>query len=333
MTSTLGLARSFRMAAETLAALGVLVGALSLGGVAHAACPTAPHPTLTANTTYYVWDCARRLTMVISPTTGTGSQVATQYIYDADSQLLETDKATVTSPYGSGFSALETTTYLYDAGGNKVQTNVLNGGPSAMTLLAITNNSYDADDRATCSAVRMNLGVTPPSSACTQGTASPTFGPDLITQTVYCDGGVGALAPTCAVGKTYQELRAVGTPLVQTYQTITYTSDGKPASITDARNNAFSMTYDGYDRLITTTFADATTEKNQYDLNGNVLAWTNRGAFTVVRGYDNLNRKICEEGLTGATVTGPAGSPATAHDWAAKVTSAAATSHHGRLHK
>jgi len=262
----------------------------------------------TAYTTYYVWDADRRLKMVVSPmaAAGAASQVATQFTYDVDGNLSETDKGTVTSTTAAStspsFSAAETTLYSYDLAGRTIETAVLNGGP-ASAALAISQVSYDADDRATCSAVRMNLTASLPSSACAQGTASPTFGPDLITQTVYCDGGPGLEQANCTAGKVYQELRGVGTSLAQTYQTIAYTADGLPASITDARGNAFSMAYDGFDRLITTTFADATTEQNQYDANDNVLAWTNRGGFTVVRGYDNLGRKICEEGVTGAAVT------------------------------
>ena len=49
---------------------------------------------------------------------------------------------------------------------------------------------------------------------------------------------------------------------------------------------------------------DSTTETSQYDPDGDLVIWTNRGGFGVVRCYDVLNRKISETGITGASLSG-----------------------------
>ena len=107
-----------------------------------------------------------------------------------------------------------------------------------------------------------------------------------------------------AASQKLQEQRAVGTPLQQNYATFTYSQNGKVLSEADARGNAITYAYDGFDRLAVTTYADGTTEKNQYDPMSAVTIWTNRGGFSLVRCYDALGRKVSERGLTGATNSG-----------------------------
>ncbi|HEY5289617.1 MAG TPA: hypothetical protein VIJ59_06245, partial [Caulobacteraceae bacterium] len=75
-------------------------------------------------------------------------------------------------------------------------------------------------------------------------------------------------------------------------------------SVADARNNTVSLAYDGFNRLSTIAFPDASSETSQYDADGDLTIWTNRGGFSVVRCYDVLNRKLSEAGITGATNAG-----------------------------
>ena len=44
--------------------------------------------------------------------------------------------------------------------------------------------------------------------------------------------------------------------------------------------------------------------KSQYDPNGDLTIWTNRGGYAIVRCYDVLGRKVSERGITGATNAG-----------------------------
>jgi YD repeat-containing protein len=84
----------------------------------------------------------------------------------------------------------------------------------------------------------------------------------------------------------------------------TYTSDSKVATLVDANNNSTSFTYDGFDRLITTTYPGGTTETATYDAADNVLTRkprANGGTFTFT--YDTLNRPATKTPPTGPVVT------------------------------
>lgn len=276
--------------------------ALSLAwlGVAHAQA-ASPY------TTNYVWDQNRRLTMKIEPDPGSGVRVATRYVYDLDGELIEADKGATTQSSGSDFSAQETTTYAYDAVGNKVQTTVMNG--TASPALAVTQVSYDADDRPLCTAVRMNAstyGSLP--DACTLGTAG-SYGNDRITETIYD-----------AAGQAVQTVRALhdpGTPsLQQTYETMAYTPNGKVQYIIDARGNRTQLVYDGFDRQVALYFPSATLpasfnpsnqatalasagavdasdfEQYAYDADDNRVQLTKRDGQTLYYCYDALDREI-----------------------------------------
>lgn len=69
-----------------------------------------------------------------------------------------------------------------------------------------------------------------------------------------------------------------------------YTDNGQVTSFTDARGNATSYTYDGFDRAVTTTYPGASTETATYDAVGNILTTTNRAGQTTSMVYDALNR-------------------------------------------
>ena len=164
--------------------------------------------------------------------------------------------------------------------------------------LALTQHAYDAADRLTCTAVRMNPAVygSLPASACSQGTAGAN-GPDRITRNVYD-----------AAGQVLRVERGVGTPLLQNYATYTWSPNGKRTSVTDANGNKASMTYDGFDRQIRWNFPSLTTtgqvsttdyEAYGYDASGNRTSWRKRDGRTITYAYDALNRmtrKIVPDG-------------------------------------
>jgi len=249
------------------------------------------------NVTNFTWDPQRRLIFSISPSTGGSTQVAVKNTYDLDGQLIEIDKGTATSGLDAGFTALETMTNAYDAAGNEIQTSVLNG--TATPALTVTQKSYDADDRLQCTAIRMNSAVfgALPASACAQST-NGAYGSDHITQLIY-DGA----------GQKLIEQRGVGSASLISYATWTWSGDGNRTSVQDANGNTIAMAYDGLNRLATVTHPDGKTETRQYDADGDLTIWTNRGRFAIVRCYDALHRKVSEAGITGATNVGacPAG--------------------------
>lgn len=195
----------------------------------------------------YVWDANRRLTFDIQPDPDAGGSLLrpeTRYTYDADGQLVQVDKGRGTTATGSDFASLQTTTYVYDIIGNKVR---------ETTPAGVTQFAYDAANRATCMAVRMNPATygSLPSDACTLGTQGAN-GPDRITKTVYD-----------LAGQTISTIRGLGSPEQQTYATYTYSANGKQATILDARNNLSTLQYDGFDRLCRLSFPVATVGQNQ----------------------------------------------------------------------
>ncbi|MDY0014094.1 MAG: RHS repeat-associated core domain-containing protein [Rhodocyclaceae bacterium] len=95
--------------------------------------------------------------------------------------------------------------------------------------------------------------------------------------------------------------RAVGTALAQTTAAFTYTPNGLPATLADAKNNLTTAVYDGQDRRIQTRYPDKVTagvssvtdlEQYAYDPNGNVTLLTKRNGQAITLGYDNLNRLV-----------------------------------------
>ena len=132
--------------------------------------------------------------------------------------------------------------------------------------------------------------ASPPSDACTLGTAG-SYGPDRITQNTYD-----------AAGRLTQAVQALGTSVQRTYATYTYSNNGKQLSVKDANGNLTGYAYDGFDRLITTTFPSTTLgagttnandhESYAYDYNGNRTSLSRRNGQTLTFTYDALNRQI-----------------------------------------
>ena len=71
-----------------------------------------------------------------------------------------------------------------------------------------------------------------------------------------------------------------------------YDPNGNLLSVTDAKNQTTTYTYDTMDRLATRWDALNRTESYGYDLNGNLSAFTDRKNQTAMGTYDDLNRRV-----------------------------------------
>jgi RHS repeat-associated protein len=258
---------------------------------------TSPAPYLTA--TRYTE--GGLLLGTISPApSGQSNFLATRNTYDANERLQKVETGVLTAwpadpplpadplppANWSGFTVSKTVTYSYDANGRKVM-ETLAGSDGVITH--VTQYVYDAFDRLTCTAIRMNPSAfgSLPSSACTLGAQGP-YGPDRITNNVYD-----------SLNRVTQIQRAVGTPLQENYETITYTPDGMRQFVTDANNNKSYFTYDGFDRLTYWYFPSPTSAGNYnpadyesygYDPNGNRTSLKKRDGQNITYAYDALNR-------------------------------------------
>jgi RHS repeat-associated protein len=228
-------------------------------------------------TTRYAYDPLGNVVAWTDPNGNT-----TTMIYDADRRLVSTIAPN-----------LYQVTALYDASGHVLSVTQSNGATSAVysgsysntgqVLLAtdangnVTQISYDADDRV--------ASVTDPVGRVT------AYGYDALSR-----------------------LLSVSNPAIQSNPLLqrTYTPDGLVASLIIARGNSVSdttsFTPDGFDRLSTTAYPNASTEVLGYDADGNVLSRQTRKGDTISFAYDTLNR------LTTKTPPSPAPVASYAYD-------------------
>ncbi len=143
----------------------------------------------------------------------------------------------------------------------------------------VTQFSYDALNRLSCETTRMNPAAfdSLPASACSLGTEG-SYGPDRVVQHWY--DTLSRLTKT-KVG--------VGTVDESVSIELTYTSNGQVKTRKDGNGNTTSYTYDGFDRLKRTTFADSSYEENSYDANDNLTFWRKRDGTVHGHSYDALN--------------------------------------------
>ena len=235
-----------------------------------------------ADTTVYRYDADRELIGTTSPNPGNGQPDRTTRItYNPDGQVAKKEVGIVADQSDTAwanFSPLQTIDIGFDSNHRPITSKLSAGG----TAYALTQTSYDGDGRSQCTAVRMNTAVygSLPSDACTLSTQG-SFGPDQITKTVYDNAG-----------QVTQVQESVGTSAAATERTIAYNANGTVASFTDANNNVTSYTYDGFDRLIKTTYPDATSDQiTAYDNNGNATLIANRAGQAIGFSYDALNRR------------------------------------------
>jgi len=202
-------------------ALG-MVGTLATGSTALAQATASPHTYATR------YDAVGRVTGTIAPDPdGAGplrhAAIRTTYDQRGNPEKVETGelavwKAHTIAPaaWGTDFDVHTIVETTYDALNRKVTERLSGRSGGAVTVIGLTQYSYDAAGRLVCTAVRMNPAVygSLPASACTLGTEGAN-GPDRITRTIYD-----------AAGQVLQIRKAVGTPIEIADVTYSYTNNG-----------------------------------------------------------------------------------------------------------
>ena len=284
----------------------------------------------TSDMTYKTYDANRRPVFEIGVDPDDGGALVRSMVkhsYDSMGRETQTEIGTGASVTGGDFAGASYVVTHYNARGLKDQvTSYIHGNGTPQTL---SQFSYDNQGRQICTAVRMNMGVTPPADPCALGTEG-AFGPDRITKNIYDTAG-----RITEVKRALNITTANGFPqtLEQSYVRYTYTNNGLKATEKDANGNLTTLEYDGFDRLKklrypNTTIASGTSsttdyEQYDYDNNGNRTYWRRRDGQVMNDCYDNLNRVTVHyvHAQTGCTATGGAADVYTTYDLTGKILS------------
>ena len=225
--------------------------------------------------------------------------IVTSFGYDAQGDVIAT-----TNPLGN------VTTSIYDLDRRKTEDDRHNGNSSA-AVLAATQSVYDLLSRITD--IKAGLTFSGNTVATWRTMQHTTYTPtsmvatvtdadgSVVTNTYDGDDRTDAVTDPIgrqihfsydAAGQTLIEYRGWGSPLQQAYATHTYTLNGKEHTVLDALGSAHltQYSYDGFDRLVSTTYADSSHEDFSYDPDGNVTSRTMRSGKTLTFAYDNLDR-------------------------------------------
>ncbi|MEJ6789570.1 RHS repeat-associated core domain-containing protein [Brevundimonas sp. BR2-1] len=242
------------------------------------------------DTTKYRYDGRRRVVGVVGPDPdggGAGLNRAQRLTYNDWSQVTLRETGTTpgyTDANWASFNPLVRSAAVYDARGRQLLVSQQSG---AGTTIGVRQVSYDAAGRPECTTVRMNPSAwgALPASACTP-TAAGSHGPDRITLATYDVAG-RHLSTTTAYG-------LVGAATTS----VTYTANGKIASMTDGNGNVSIQDYDGFDRPSTLRYPNNTGggtsttdyEAVTYDLYGRMVTSRNRAGQVTTLTLDNLGR-------------------------------------------
>jgi RHS repeat-associated protein len=281
----------------------------------------------TADLTRYRYNAARQVIGVIGPDPDGGSALlhrAARVTYATDGQPTKVERGTVASQTDgdwNAFSPLEEVQADYDSHHRPVVRRVVSGG----TAHALTQASYDSMGRLQCVAQRMNPAefASLPSDACTLDSEG-SHGPDRITRTTYDNASQPTLVETGYGVSGVAASEAAST----------YTSNGRPETLTDAEGNRTTYVYDGHDRLSRTRMPSPSTDNSSSTTDYEELTYETlasgtrasplvasrrlRDATSIAYSYDALGRP------TAKNLPGSDPDVAYAYDLLGRLTSAAA---------
>lgn len=253
------------------------------------------------DTTLYRYDNARQVVGVIGPDPDGGGALlnrAVRMTYNPRGQVTLTEQGTTpgyTDPNWASFTTLQRRAVTYDSYGRPLTVASQN---AAGNTLQLVQTNYDASGRSDCTSVRMNpaafSGLPGATAACSL-TAPSFYGPDRITKMGYD-----------LAGRPVSMIRgyASGSPVTES---VTYTANGLPQSLTDAAGNVSIIVYDGFDRSGRLRYPNATGggtsttdyQEYGYDAASNITAYRTRANQTFTATYDNLNRSTARTAPVG----------------------------------
>lgn len=245
----------------------------------------------TDDTSYFRYNKVRETIGEIGPDpdgAGPRRRVAKRTSYNPDGTVSQVEIGTVngvTDTDWAAFASSQQSVNSYDSYGRLVKGTINAGGAT----VAVTQYSYDSVGRLMCTAQRMDPAQwNSQTDACTPQTTA-AFGPDRVTKNTY------DIADQLIKVQT-----AFGTVDVADEATFAYGSfNGRVESVTDAKSNKTTYSYDAFHRPTTLAYPMPATPNTSsatdyvqvtYDLNSNVTQRRLRDGAVINYGYDNLNR-------------------------------------------
>ncbi len=242
------------------------------------------------DTIYYFYDADNRRKGEIGADPDGGGALqrpAVRTTFNSDGQISKIERGATSGTDATalaGMTVLDSVGTTFDSSsGLPTLKNYYTG--TSTTPQTVTQLSYDASYRVSCSAERLNSAIfsSLPASACTLGIAG-TDGPDRITKFTYDATGVQTRV-TNGFGTAQQADVAT-----RTINAVT----GKVATLTDAKGNLTTLSYDGFNRVVKQCMPTAangavssTTDCSQLGYVGaRVSSETLRDGVTISLGYD-----------------------------------------------
>ena len=292
----------------------------------HTATRPSPDGIQAAPVYSFAYDAAGKLTTATDPI-----GIVKQNAYDTAENLLST-----TLDPGTGTHVGAVTSYSYDAIGNTIHTTDPRGavtedsfdserrkteshhhdGAITATLNEASRTTYDALDRDIKDETGLTFSGTTVATWQTDKTTvyTPMSKPTVVTD---ADGSVTNTAYDAldriatvtdpigrkdhfqydAAGNTLFEYRAWQSPLKEKYASYSYGADNEKLSVADANTNITNFGYDGFNRLLTTTYPDSAVghldvETLAYDADSNITSRITRANQTLTYSFDTLDRMI-----------------------------------------
>ena len=275
---TQGVANNLLPTRLTTAAGNAAVAAttsITYNGVGDPVAVDGPLPGV-SDTRRTFYNDARQVTMTVGPDPdGAGALrgLATSISYDSLGRETAIVRGTSNGD-GSAFVAADTVSVSYDAADRETRVSASASG----STYALTQFSYDVMGRPMCTATRMNPSAfSSQPDACLASTKG-SDGADRIARTSY-----NIPARKIAVTQTY------GTTSASTEQTV-FTASGQLLSVVDGNNNSTIYSYDGFDRLSTTTYSGGSYEQLGYNRSGQLSTRRLRDGKPIGYTYDQLGR-------------------------------------------
>ncbi|MCP5396172.1 MAG: RHS repeat-associated core domain-containing protein [Sphingomonadaceae bacterium] len=252
------------------------------------------------DTTTYFYDANNRRRGVIGPDPdggGSRQRYAERYTRDDQSRITKVERGYAIAATDAALDAMTVSDFVeiaFNDDGNVTSRTLKSGS----TSYALTQYSYDDDNRLECTAIRMNPAIYGglPASACTPATKG-AYGSDRISQNFYDSSG------------RLIKIRNARTTTEQSDDIIaTWTANSRLATVKDGEGNLTTYEYDGHDRLSKTRYPNTTQgagtssttdyELLTYDAGSFVTQRRLRDGGTINLTWDKLGR------LTSAQPTG-----------------------------